>query len=229
MKIKIIKPDGSKAEIEIEGAIDFQGMGVLSPDEVTALKTRAEKSGEDKAAKTWQDKIDAAEKKLADYEASLTDKQRSTAKADERIASMEKTLQELRTQMERATKEAAEANVSKALADARAGIAFVEGGQDIFDLQMRSKLQADGTYILATGERGTLDQARIEWATSPIGKAMIRAEGVKPGTGTGPASLQGVTFGEIVKNSELKEKFIAAHGASAYTKQYLEHQASLRK
>lgn len=228
MKVKIIKADGTKAEIEIEGSLDFQAMGVLAPDEVTALKTRALKDGEDKAAKLWQDKIEAAEKKLTDYESSLTDKQRSTAKADERIAAMEKTLQDLRGQMEKATKEAVEANLAKALADARSGLAFADGGQEIFDLQIRSKMQPDGTFLLSTGERGSLEQARAEWADSPVGKALTRAESMG-GAGTTAAMLKGTSFSEVVKSPELKAKFIAAHGVPAYSKAYLEHQAAQKK
>lgn len=229
MKIKIIKPDGSKAEVDIDGSIDFQGMGVLSPDEVTALKTRAEKSGEDKASKAWQEKLELAEKKLSDYESNLTDRQRDTASAKDRIAAMEKTVQDLRNQMERATKEAAEANMSKALADARSGLAFMDGGQTIFDMQMRSKMQPDGTYILATGERGTLEQARNEWIGSPVGKALIKAVGQRDGSGTAPSGITGVSFGDIVKDFKLKKQYIEQHGEAKYAADFLAHKESQKK
>jgi hypothetical protein len=228
MKIKIIKQDGSKAEVEIDGAIDFQGMGVLSPDEVTALETRALAEGKTSAERIAQEKIDAAERKLVEYEASLTDKQRGSVKAEERIAAMEKTLQSMRADMESAQKASQEATIAKALADARSGLAFTDGGQTIFDMQMRSKMQPDGTFILATGERGTIDQARQEWASSPVGKALIKAQATG-GAGTGPTSINGTTFADIVKDPALKEQYIAQHGEAKYAADYLSHRKSQQK
>jgi len=222
MKIKIIKSDGTKGEVEIDGSVDFSAMGVLSADEVTALKTRALGEGQSKAEKAMQEKIDAAERKLTEYEASLTTKQRNSVQAEERMAAMEQTLKAMRAEMESAQKARAEADLAKAIADARSGLAFTEGGSTIFDLQMRSKMQADGSYILSTGERGTLDQARTEWVNSPVGKALIRAES-RSGAGTSASSITGVSFADIVKSPELKKKYIAEHGAPQYAQEYLAH------
>jgi hypothetical protein len=222
MKIKIIKPDGTKAEMEIEGSLDFQGMGVLAPDEVTALKTRALNEGKTAAEKAAQEKLDAAEKKLADFESSLTEKQRGTVKAEERIAAMEATIKSMRADMEAAQKASAEANLAKSLADARAGIAFADGGAEVFDMQMQRKRQSDGTYILATGERGTLEQARAEWLGSAVGKSLVKAD-QRNGAGTGPSNIQGVTFAQIVADPKLKAAYVEQHGAARYSAEYTAH------
>jgi len=228
MKIKIIKQDGSKAEVEIDGAIDFQGMGVLSPDEVTALKTRALAEGKTAAERAAQEKLDAAERKLADFEASLTDRQRNSVKSEERIAAMEKTVQEMRANMEAAQKSSQEATIAKTLADARSGLAFTDGGQTIFDMQMREKMQPDGTFLLATGERGTIDQARMEWASSPVGKALIKTQ-ANGGAGTGPTSIMGASFADIVKDNKLKAEYVKTHGEAKYTADYLAFKKSQQK
>ena len=230
MSIKILTADGSQQTLEIpEGAkVDFKGMGVLPPEEVDSLKTRAIAEAKSKAEKEYTAKLaeiesakSAAERQLQEYKASLDGTTQKSLQDQERLQNMEKTLNELRESMTLKEQEAQKYALAKEIADARASLRFVDGGQEVFDSHMQAKRQADGSYILATGEAGTLQQLRDEWTGTAVGKSLLKTD-QRGGVETGP-SLGGRSFADVVNNLELKTAYIEKNGQKAYAEKYLEY------
>ena len=223
-ELRIINPDGSKAVMAIpEGVqIDAQAMGMMPTESVTAFKMKVESESSAKARAEMQAKIDqiaaekaAVEAQLGDFQASLTKKDSDRLAADTRIQTMEKTLTALQQSLEAQTKSAQQAQLAKEIADARSGLAFaVPDAIGIFDMQVASKRQADGSYLLATGVTGTIDQLRDEWTASPLGKSLLRSN-QRPGAGTTPG-IDGKSFSEIRKDPKLASAYVAQHGSQKF-------------
>jgi len=230
-KVKIINPDGTKAEVELpEGAkIDFQGLGALPPDDVSELAKRKVAEGIEKAKRELGSELESikaakttAEQQLEQFKANLADKDKKVIQSEERFGKLEQTIKSLTESLEAQRTQATEAIIAKEIADARAGLAFnTDEALPIFDMMLRQSRQADGTYELKSGLKGTAKQKRDEWLDTDLAKNLLKSQ-QRPGFGTSAPGISGKSFSDILADPALKAQYIKAHGKTAFAQRVWE-------
>ncbi len=164
---------------------------------------------------------DEARTNLESYKNSLTKKESDNVRSAEQIDMLSKSVEALTSGLEEQKRETAAEKFNSLLFESIKDVNFVQDGQDVF-IQFAKMQKKNGGFILRNGTEGNIDQLKSEWVDSAVGKALIVSDqnggggSQKPGDITAP-------FSEIVKNPELKDKFIQANGMDAYKKKFHQH------
>jgi hypothetical protein len=217
MKISVKNEQGQVQEVELPGTPDWKAIGVLSPQEVDALKARAIEDGK-------RIGLTEAEKYRAELEAIKAEKEalgKGKHDADSRLGTLEKTIATLTASLEGERKAREEAAFRAHVGDTLSGVPVVRGAAEIFADMARKSLK-EGGFQLADGTLGTMQQFRDEFFGSELGKRLVLTT-QKGGAGTGgDASLDGKSFADILKSPEAASKFIEKNGREAFGKAVFE-------
>jgi len=198
-KLKIINQDQTKGEIDLpEGAsIDFSGMGVLTTDEVTTLKTNAVSEGFTKGETSLQGKLDEAntakvkaESDLTAFKDTLKGKDATAVQNEERMTKMQESLEALTKNNENMAANAKVAEFQNMMGDVVSKTQFVGGGRDIFiNAATAKRINGGDKFVGSSGAQVSAGDFFNEWKGTETGQALIKAD-QNGGAGSGPGTGQ---------------------------------------
>jgi len=221
MELKITQADGTPGVLEVpEGAqVDFKAMGVLSTEEVDALKARAIQQGKTAV----QGELEAArmelennKQKLQKFEGSLTEKQKQEMEANGQIEALSKTVEELKSNLEKEAGERARAQEAVDLRQAMDGVQLVQDAFQYLEQFVASK-KVQGGYQAADGTTVDMKAVASEWLESPIGKNLTKTTDLGGG-GTDAPTGAGMSFQSVKNNPAKLAEVKAKLGAEGFTK-----------
>ena len=224
-------------EIQQEGkdsfkhTLDLEKLGLVTQDKVNEIRNAAygqgaEKIEKEKVALLIQER-DALQEKLNLNVSNLSQKEKDANATTDRLALLEKGLKESIEKSEQSEQRLQTERFNGTISEAVRNINFVKDGQDVF-YQFALKQKENGGFILDNGIGGTIDQLREQWIQTAVGKALIVSD-QKGGTGSQKSGELNASFSEIMKNPELKNKFIDANGMDKYKQEVYKLSASSRK
>lgn len=198
-KLKIINQDLTKSEIDLpEGAsIDFSAMGVLNSEEVTTLKTNALSEGFTKGETSLQTRLDEAnglktkaESDLTAFRESLKGKDAVAVQNEERLSSMQSSLEALQKNNADMAASAKVADFQNMMGGVVSNANFVGGGRDIFiNAATSQRINGGNMFVGESGGEVTAGEFFSEWKGTETGKALIKSD-QQGGAGSGPGAGQ---------------------------------------